>query len=893
MRKRPSDYSLSGNNLNPRINEELNRSQAYNSNNNNNTNQSTSPSRNNTTNRSSIFSIRRSKDKHSTNESLSEISSLNDTESIISSNSTNSRNSKRLTMTSSHPSSIRSSILPSAQYNASHGNPATNSTSHNRHVSTSSSATLNPYDKSSNPLSRKTTNISISRPIKTNDASINTFKRSSFQLERPNSAFEIERMFKELLEKLNFKSLPPQATREMLNYDIERKWMMIEQDARADFDRQQRYAKQQNSFLPEEYAKWLMAKTITTNQLSSLWIALRSEPIDWVRSFVYDCQGDTLLLAYLTKLQDEMIRSNIVDINDDIFDKEVNVLQSLKCLMNQRLGAERIKTDVDVFVNAVSGSLLSPRIITRKLATDTLTFMISYSANDNGRYHKVLKALDSITEKPRIEFETPVESNASPRKLTRKPPLPENFKRFELWLNVVERTIDARGKYKNSDVGASEELKSAYAGGNAGNYNRSSSVINARNQLESHLVEYCIATMLLINVIVANGTDFRVRIHLRAQFKAAGLDRIIPKFQELGNDELDNMIIRHKDDAANDEEDLKYTADFGDGEGQDDIDFNDPVSLIQLMWSNVKNSEAAGHFLSAVQHLFLNQSDKRNNPQELTRSLRALDGLVQNISSIRTTNEDTAINIAINKLISNMSTDDMYRKALDDVKMYRKMAEEATAERDDMTRQLSMGVDGYIESLMNDVRERDLIISRFRRSTEELNEELQHVKTKYMQEKQELELEMRELLIMINNNELETNQLRKEAGKTTLQVTTNNEELASRLKKQIHRRRAEYKLDNRQLGTHVEPLTRLRALRDQMGDIENMARELEMTDFETYTDPVEEPQVVEIQSSSDEYDSEPKPSEDIQEEEEEEEEEIIVPPLPFDGPKELFVMTIW
>ena len=72
-----------------------------------------------------------------------------------------------------------------------------------------------------------------------------------------------------------------------------------------------------------------------------------------------------------------MVSCNITDIEDDIFDKEVNVLQSLKCLMNQRLGAERIKTDVDVFVNAVSGSLLSPRIITRKLATDTLTFMIS------------------------------------------------------------------------------------------------------------------------------------------------------------------------------------------------------------------------------------------------------------------------------------------------------------------------------------------------------------------------------------------------------------------------------------------------------------------------------------------------------------------------------------
>ena len=42
-------------------------------------------------------------------------------------------------------------------------------------------------------------------------------------------------MFRELLEKLNFKSLPPQATRE-INYDIDRKWMMIEQDARAEYD---------------------------------------------------------------------------------------------------------------------------------------------------------------------------------------------------------------------------------------------------------------------------------------------------------------------------------------------------------------------------------------------------------------------------------------------------------------------------------------------------------------------------------------------------------------------------------------------------------------------------------------------------------------------------------
>ena len=81
----------------------------------------------------------------------------------------------------------------------------------------------------------------------------------------------------------------------------------------------------------------------------------------------------------------------------------------------------------------------------------------------------------------------------------------------------------------------------------------------------------------------------------------------------------------------------------------------------------------------------MNQSEKRGNPEEMNRSLRVLDGLIQNISSVRTVSEDTAINVAINKLISNMSTDDMYRKALEDVKIYRRIAEEATAERDDIS----------------------------------------------------------------------------------------------------------------------------------------------------------------------------------------------------------------
>ena len=39
-----------------------------------------------------------------------------------------------------------------------------------------------------------------------------------------------------------------------------------------------------------------------------------------------------------------------------------------------------------------------------------------------------------------------------------------------------------------------------------------------------------------------------------------------------------------------------------------------------------------------------------------------------------------------------------------------------------MSRQLSMGADGYINSLLNDVKERDMVISRFRRINEDMKE---------------------------------------------------------------------------------------------------------------------------------------------------------------------------
>lgn len=701
-------------------------------------------------------------------------------------------------------------------------------------------------------LSRKATGLSLfSRPSLSTTTTTEDVPQPE-PLRKPQNPIEIERMFRDLMEKRDFRSLPQLARQEMLNYSVDKKWMLVQQDALHEHSKQALKLKAS----PEYYTRKLIAKTISSDELENLWVSLRTEPIDWVREFIYDFQGDVALSLYLIKVHDQMGSQDIDDIQDDIFNKEFNTLKCLKCMMNQKLGAERAKTDDLLYINAITGSLLSPRIATRRIAAESLTFMIVYYCRvggDHNKYHKVLRSLDGLQQKPYYEF-VPA-SNASMKKtLQRKPPPEESNHRFELWLRLVDKTIDGRGKYKNSLVGASEELKYQFA------VNGSS--VGGPSHVENQLMEYCLGTMLLVNTIVEYGLDFRVRIHLRTQFTAAGIEQLLGKFQDLGYDSLVKQVQKYREMAEADEMELKTKQQI-----DEDLDFNNPVDLVRSLWTNVQNSEAQGHFLSAMQHIYLNQTEKRDDSEEVTRSLRLLDGLIQNVTGAHTSNDESAVGIAINRLYAGLSTDDMYRKAINEVKLYKKIAEEATAERDEISRQLSIGSEGLITNMTNEIKEQEIVLRRTRRMNEELQDELEDLKRKHLREKQEQEVEMRELLIMLNSAQIDS---KKDKGKTTVLVQTSNEKLIKKLQKQIHRKKNEFRLDNKQLGTLVEPSSRLRALRDQMADIENLARELEMTDFETYSLPKEEPEPVQEVA-------EPEPEPETPEPEE-------LPPVP-EGPK--------
>ncbi|CCH45782.1 hypothetical protein BN7_5368 [Wickerhamomyces ciferrii] len=612
---------------------------------------------------------------------------------------------------------------------------------------------------------------------------------NDFILEQPKDNWEIDEMFNELMEKRDFKSLPDAAKRQMKEYPISKKWMLIYQDALSEKKKQERSKKGgENPATPESYVRLLMSKSISVRQLGNLWVSLRTEPVDWVRDFI-DAQGPVALATVLQQLH---TRSTTDLLNDEFLEKEISIIRCLRTIINNQRGAD-YALDSKVIVPAITGALISTRLATRRLVTDMLSFLAHFKSPEG--YEQVLKALNSIPP-DNIHFQA--KSLDKRNSIISQPGTSQSgLKRFEQWLRVVEQTLEGRGKM-GSMVGASEELKSSGATG------------------ESQLVDYALATMVLINSIAEGGVDFKVRTHIRAQLKSGGLQKIFKKFHKLHSELIDDKIREFEDAAAEDYDSLLKAERIG-----EDVDLNDPVSLVKNIWSKIQNSEAESYFMSAIQHLFLNQTDSSKtvgNP-DTVRSYRLIDGLISNITMGATSNDDTALNVAIHRLYDGLQTDEVARRAILESREATKRAEEAIAERDELARQISLGSDGMMERLTNEVKEQEIILMKQRKLNETISSELEELKRKHILEKHEQELEMREMLILLNN------------ANESNQGTNSKSQIVDRLKNQISRKKNQYKNDNKRYGTSVEPNRRLRVLRDQMEDIEQQARELEMTNF--------------------------------------------------------------
>ncbi|KAH9844691.1 cytokinesis protein, partial [Teratosphaeria destructans] len=614
----------------------------------------------------------------------------------------------------------------------------------------------------------------------------------------------IEKEFLELMLKRGWKSLPEQARRQMEAYPISKKWTLVHQDRLAEWQGEQKRRQTQRNTMqsmsesmsayngsiigradeegsPEWYVKKILENTITPKQLQSLSVSLRTQPIAWVKSFV-EAQGQVALTNTLAKINKRQgsrpAPRDTSSMSERDMDKEYDIVKCLKALLNNKYGADNALQH-DTIVMALCGSLTSLRLNTRKLVSELLTFLCHWA--DGQGHLKVLAAMDYL-----------------------KAQQAENG-RFDAWMRMVEVTIDGRGKM-GSLVGASDEVRSGGIG------------------MENLLMEYAVTSLFLVNSIVdAPEKDLQLRVHLRAQFVACGLKRILTKMEDFQYEVIDKQIERYRTNEAIDYEDLQEReassmADSVEGETRD---LNDPKQIVEAIQQKLAGSKAEDYFLSALQHLMLmrdNQGDDRLRTFQLVESMLSYVAMDRRLPDM---DLKQSLNFTVQNLMDKLYTDGEARQLQEEAHAARLVADAAVAERDEMKAQVEMGSEGLVKKLQKQLEEQAAIIDLQARQTEAFKAELAELQTKRAQDLQRSELETRELYLMLKDAQdiAASNAKAQKAGAQVdpamMAGIMDRERLMDRLEMQLERAKTQAKLEGKSWQL-VGPSDRLRELREKM-----------------------------------------------------------------------------
>ncbi|KAJ9366839.1 hypothetical protein DTO282F9_8106 [Paecilomyces variotii] len=636
-------------------------------------------------------------------------------------------------------------------------------------------------------------------------------------LTRPRDDRVIDQLFLDLMQKRGWQNLPEQAKRQMLAYPASKKWTLVHQDRLTELQGEQRrknnarqtYGSEAPSGLlsrseeegsPEWYVRKVMDDTITSKQLGSLSVSLRTQPISWVKAFV-EAQGQIALTNVLMKINRRKASGPVPvapTSGDKDLDREYDIAKCLKALMNNKYGADDALAHQQVIV-ALACSLLSPRLNTRKLVSEVLTFLCHWAEGQG--HQKVLQAMDHVKN---LQGETG---------------------RFDAWMRIVEVTIDGRGKM-GSLVGASDEYRSGGIG------------------MENLLMEYAVATMLLINMLVdAPENDLQLRCHIRAQFTSCGIKRLLTKMEGFQYEVIDKQVERFRENEAIDYEDLlqRENSSMKDSIEGEVKDMNDPMQITDAIQSRIQGTRSHDYFLSAMQHLLL---IRENSGEDGLRMFQLVDAMLSYVAMDRRLPDldlRQGLSFTVQSLLDRLHTDAEARRAYDESLEARQVAEAAIAERDEMRAQVEMGADGLVKKLQKQIEEQTGIIALQQRQNESLKAELADVQRLRGQELQRNELETRELYLMLRDaQDIAASNAKKSADNDKGEVDPaqmrgilDREKLMERLERQLERTKTQFKLEGKVWGTHG-PSDRLRELREQMDgdndfndDFQNKARNLD------------------------------------------------------------------
>jgi len=479
-----------------------------------------------------------------------------------------------------------------------------------------------------------------------------------------------------------------------------------------------------------------------------------------------------------------------------MLDREYDIVKCLKALMNNNYGADDALRHQHC-INALVASLTSPRVTTRKLVSEVLTFLCHWEKPHG--HTKVLTAMDQLKG---YQGETG---------------------RFDSWLRIVEVTIDGRGKL-GSLVGASEEVRSGGIG------------------MESLLMEYALATLFLINIIASGAEDIHARIHVRAQLKGCGIGRIATKMLGFQYELIDKQIQKYEEEAAVDLDELMERDGMSmvDSIDSDPKDLNDPTAIVDAIMTKIQGTNTQDYFVSSLQHLLLMRDNSSEDRLRMFQLVDAILGYVVMDRRLPDMDLKASLNFSVQSLMDRLNTDAEARHALEVASESRQIAENAIAERDSMRAQIDLGADGLVAKLKRQLEEQSQVIEIQRRQNDRLKAELEEIKVAHATQMQKSELETRELYLMLRDAQdaadaaaAEKARQAKKEGKVLpesdvaqMKGILDRQRLMEKLERQLERKKTEFKLEGK-VWQHVAPSDRLRELRERMDAVQREAKQLE------------------------------------------------------------------
>ncbi|KAI9719846.1 MAG: hypothetical protein M1828_006067 [Chrysothrix sp. TS-e1954] len=628
--------------------------------------------------------------------------------------------------------------------------------------------------------------------------STTSFAPESGDFARPADDRVIEQEFLNLMVKRGWKSLPDQARRQMEAYPISKKWTLVYQDRLAEWQGEQKRKTAARNTIgmdsihgmlgradeegsPEWFVRKVMDNSITAKQLGSLSVSLRTQPISWVKAFV-EAQGQIALTNVLSKINRRQGQGPTPaqgSTNEKDLDREYDIIKCLKALMNSKFGADDAMGHPSIIV-ALAASLTSPRLNSRKLVSEVLTFLCHWGEGEG--HTTVIQAFDHLKH---AQGETG---------------------RFDSWMRLVEVTTDGRGKM-GSMVGASDEVRSGGIG------------------MENLLMEYAVASLFLINMVVdAPERDLQLRCHIRAQLNSCGIKRILTKMEGFQYEVIDKQIERYRNNEAIDYEDFleKGNSSMKDSVESEVQDLNDPAQIVEAIMTKVQGTRSQDYFLSAMQHLLLVRD---NDGEDRLRMFQLVDAMLSYVVMDRRLPDldlKQSLNFTVQGLLDKLYTDSEARQAQEEAVEARQVADAAISERDDMRYQVEMGADGVVAKLQKQLEEQQAIINLQARNIKNLKAELAEAERLRAQDAQRTELETRELYLMLRDaQDAAAAQSQKKAKSpdksdpAQMAGILNREKLMDRLEMQLERAKTQAKLEGK-AWQKAGPSDKLRELREKM-----------------------------------------------------------------------------